>query len=117
MGVLPRNLRLPKREDAHFLSLIAVGSLLMTVFVMFIGTAGHKASQSDQSRETFSPQYRRRSLEVRFLLAGTRFKLPQLTPCPHKTCCYRIRNVEEHTNCGKKVDLTNSLLASQVPGE
>ena len=66
--LISRSLRLPKREDAHFLSLIAVGALLMTVFVMFIGAAGHKASHAESSAESFSPHWRRKSLEVRFWL-------------------------------------------------
>lgn len=65
MRVLPRSLRLPKREDAHFLSLIAVGALLMTVFVMFIGSAGHKAHRAESAVESFAPQWRQKPLQVR----------------------------------------------------
>lgn len=83
MRVLPRSLRLPRKEDPYFLSLIAVGALLMTVYVMFIGAAGHKASRADNSAEDFAPQWRRKSLEV-FLLLLPPLLSRKLCPLCHR---------------------------------
>lgn len=65
MGLGNQVLRLPKKEDAHFLSLIGGGAVLMTVFFLFISTANEQARFDDGVIEPSPPYvWRRRSLEV-----------------------------------------------------
>lgn len=65
MGLGAHALRLPRKEDAHFLSLIGGGAVLMTVFFLFISTASEQAQYEDHGVATQPPEWRRSSLEVR----------------------------------------------------
>lgn len=64
MGMGTHVLRLPRKEDAHFLSLIGGGAVLMTVFFLFISTTSEQAQYEESSAVPNSPAWRRSSLEV-----------------------------------------------------
>ena len=64
MGIAAHALRLPRKEDAHFLSLIGGGAVLMTVFFLFISTASEQAQYDAGGVTSQSPEWRRSSLEV-----------------------------------------------------
>ena len=52
-----------RKENSHFLSLLAVGAVLLTIFFLFVGTSHHSTPYIDGGLE-HPPISRRQSLEV-----------------------------------------------------
>lgn len=52
-----------KKENTHFLSLLAIGAVLLTIFFLFVGTSSHHAPYLDGGLE-HPPVSRRQSMEV-----------------------------------------------------
>lgn len=54
-----------RKENSHFLSLLAIGAVLLTIFFLFVGTSHHSTPYIDGSLEHPPVMTRRQSLEVR----------------------------------------------------
>ena len=52
-----------RKENSHFLSLLAIGAVLLTIFFLFVGTSHHSTPYIDGGLEQ-APVSRRPSLEV-----------------------------------------------------
>ncbi len=62
-----------RRENGHFLSLLAVGAVMMTVFFLFVGTSHHSSPYVEGGPELNPPTSRSRSLEVTHRFQPWRF--------------------------------------------
>ena len=67
---LPKLPKLPRREGAHFLSLITGGAVLMTVFFLLVSTASERTQYDEEGPGPNPPVWRRKSLEVGLLLGS-----------------------------------------------
>ena len=56
-----------RKENSHFLSLLAIGAVLLTIFFLFVGTSHHSTPYIDGVLEQ-PPSTRRQSLEVNLQL-------------------------------------------------
>ena len=54
-----------RKENSHFLSLLAVGAVIMTVFFLFVGTSHHHSPYVEGGPELTPPTSRSQYLEAR----------------------------------------------------